>query len=537
MVKDDLLRVGINPWDNNSLFVDLAPAALVEEAVDRHEGKLSSTGALVCMTGARSGRSPKDRFIVDTPEVHDRIAWGSVNQPFTVENYAKVKRDVCQYLADRDLFITQAMAGADRRHARSFEIVCERASQALFTQQLLIRPTEEELRVYRPDWMVLAAPGFRCVPAYHGTKSEACVLLNFREKTIIVCGTGYSGEIKKAVFSVMNYLLPIEDNVLPMHCSCNMNPKTRGTTVFFGLSGTGKTTLSAAEGRLLIGDDEHGWSEDSGFNIEGGCYAKCINLDPESEPQIYNAIRFGSVVENVIIDRSTREPDYADATLTENTRVGYPVTFIPNAVEDGMGSKVPDVVIFLTADAFGVLPPISRLDVNGAMYHFITGFTSKVAGTEEGIKEPQPTFSSLFGEPFMPLDPMVYAKMLGERINREGTRVYLINTGWTGGPYGVGSRMKIRYTRKMVSAAMSGAIEEAEFVHDERLNLDIPQSCPGVPAGVMNPRHTWDDPKAYDDAAERLAKMFVDNAQQRHPGMSDEVRAAGPRPITRSRHE
>jgi len=326
----------------------------------------------------------------------------------------------------------------------------------------------------------------------------------------------------------MNYLMPVEENVLPMHCSANMDPETHETAIFFGLSGTGKTTLSADPARKLIGDDEHGWCDNGVFNFEGGCYAKCINLDPKNEPEIYSAIRFGSEVENVVIDPETRIPDYDDDSITENTRVGYPITYIDNAQIPGVGG-VPKVVIFLTADAFGVLPPISRLDENAAMYHFVTGFTSKLAGTERGIKEPQPTFSTLFGEPFMPLNPSVYAEMLGERIRKYNTKVYLVNTGWTGGPYGVGSRMKLSYTRAMVTAALNGELEKAEYKHDDVFNVDVPQSCPGAPAEIMNPRDTWADKAAYDEAAAKLAKMFKDNFDKKYPDMPEEIKNAGPR--------
>jgi phosphoenolpyruvate carboxykinase (ATP) len=377
----------------------------------------------------------------------------------------------------------------------------------------------------------MACPGLKLDPAVHHTHSEAAVIINFKERVVLIAGTQYSGEIKKSIFSVMNYLLPVEENVLTMHCSCNMNPQSHGTTVFFGLSGTGKTTLSAAEGRLLIGDDEHGWAKDSVFNIEGGCYAKTIRISEETEPQIWHAIRFGALCENVVLDPNSRVADYDDDSLTENGRVAYPVEFIDNAVVKGRAKRTPDVVIFLTADAFGVLPPISKLDENAAMYHFMTGFTSKVAGTERGIKEPTPTFSSLFGEPFMPLDPMVYAKMLGEKIEHNGTRVYLINTGWSGGSYGTGSRIKLKYTRKMVEAAQSGIINDFEFVHDERFNLDVPTSCPGVPDELLNPRSTWADKDAYDATAEKLAQMFVENAEKRLQSMTPEVRAAGPHPL------
>ena len=531
MISEDFERVGIR-YDANRVHLNLSPTNLVEAALQRGEGKLTSTGALSVETGNYTGRSPNDRFIVDTPEVHDQIAWGDVNRPFSVDDYERLKADVSNYLSERTLYVTQAIAGADRRFSRTFEVVCERASQALFARQLLVRPTDVEMRNYVPDFIVLAAPGYKCNPESSGAISEAAVVINLTDRVIIVAGTSYSGEIKKSIFSVMNYLLPVEDNVLPMHCSCNMNPKSHGTTVFFGLSGTGKTTLSAAEDRMLIGDDEHGWCKDAVFNIEGGCYAKTIGIKSETEPQIVNAIRFGSIIENVVMDSSTRVCDYDDDSLTENGRVAYPVDYIPNAVLRGKAKRIPDVVIFLTADAFGVLPPVSKLDTKAAMYHFITGFTSKVAGTERGIKEPQPTFSSLFGEPFMPLDPGVYARMLGERIAQGGTRVYLINTGWSGGPYGVGERMKLKYTRIMVDAAQSGIIDDCEFVHDGRFNVDIPTACPGVPSELLLPRNTWTDGDEYDKAADELARMFQENCEKRHPNMDPKVKMAGPRALS-----
>ncbi len=516
MVVEELEQYGIHHTDD----------------VSRGEGILTSTGALAVTTGKYTGRSPKDRFIVDTPDVHDKIAWGNVNVPFSEEDYQLVHDEVISYLSERRIFMVHGIAGADRRYSRKILVLTELASQALFAHQMLVRPTEEELANYgRADFVVMACPGLKLDPAVHHTHSEAAVIINFKERVVLIAGTQYSGEIKKSIFSVMNYLLPVEENVLTMHCSCNMNPQSHGTTVFFGLSGTGKTTLSAAEGRLLIGDDEHGWAKDSVFNIEGGCYAKTIRISEETEPQIWHAIRFGALCENVVLDPNSRIADYDDDSLTENGRVAYPVEFIDNAVVKGRAKRTPDVVIFLTADAFGVLPPISKLDENAAMYHFMTGFTSKVAGTERGIKEPTPTFSSLFGEPFMPLDPMVYAKMLGEKIEHNGTRVYLINTGWSGGSYGTGSRIKLKYTRKMVEAAQSGIIDDSEFVHDERFNLDVPTSCPGVPDELLNPRSTWADKDAYDATAEKLAQMFVENAEKRLQSMTPEVRAAGPRPL------
>ena len=530
-VNTELQQYGIVHTDEKCT-VDASPAELVEMALSRGDGMLTNTGCLAVTTGDRTGRSPKDRFIVDTPDVHDSIAWGDVNVPMAVGTYEKIRAEVVAYLSERRAFVVHGLAGADRRFSRKVLAVCELASQALFVHQMLVRPTAEELADFgRADFVVLAAPHLKLDPSVHGTNSEAAVVINFQERMILVAGTCYNGEIKKSIFSTMNYLLPTEDNVLPMHCSCNMNPRSHGTTVFFGLSGTGKTTLSAAEDRMLIGDDEHGWADDAVFNIEGGCYAKTINITPETEPQIVGAIRFGAVCENVVIDPDTRVADFFDDSITENGRVAYPVEFIPNAVVQGRAKRMPDVVIFLTADAFGVLPPVSKLDAKAAMYHFVTGFTSKVAGTEQGIKEPQPTFSSLFGEPFMPLDAGVYARMLGERIERGGTRVYLVNTGWTGGPYGVGKRMKLAYTRKMVEACQSGIIDECEFVHDERFNVAVPTECPDVPSELLDPKSTWDDPSAYDKAADDLARMFEENAATRHPNMADDVRAAGPHPL------
>ena len=504
----DLLAIGGVNNCRGAVIMDEAPAGLIERALRRNEGVLTDTGALSVETGKYTGRSPEDRFIVDTPDVHDHIHWGNVNKPFPPENYEKVKKAVTDHLRTRDLFVVRAIAGADRRWCRKFLIVCERASQALFARQLLVRPSKRQRDSYFPqDYTVLAAPDLKLDPVKYGTNSEAAVLINFEDKCIIVAGTAYSGEIKKAVFSVMNYVMPMEENVLPMHSSANMDPVTGETAVFFGLSGTGKTTLSADTQRVLIGDDEHGWAQNSIFNFEGGCYAKAIKITPVTEPQIYGAIRFGAICENVVVNHVSRLPDYFDDSLTENTRVAYPVDYIANAAVMGQG-RYPNVVIFLTADAFGVLPPISRLDKNAAMYHFLSGFTSKVAGTERGITEPQPTFSTLFGEPFMPLDPLHYADMFGDRMERSGTRVYLINTGWTGGPYGIGQRMDLASTRQMVTAALSGTVEDSDFVRDPIFNVDVPQHVDGV--------------------SRRVAKMFVDNAAEKYPDMAPEVRAAGP---------
>ena len=424
------------------------------------------------------------------------------------------------------MFVVRGLAGADRRHARKFMVVCERASQALFITQLLVRPTDEERAAYgEPDFTVRAAPGYRCDPARDGVHSEAAVIIDFAERTTVIAGTGYSGEIKKSVFSVMNYLLPAEDNVLSMHCSANVDPDTGRSAVFFGLSGTGKTSLSATVSRDLIGDDEHGWGMGDGvFNIEGGCYAKCDGLTVEREPEIYRAVKFGALCENVIFDKRRDN----DLSITQNTRVAYPVEHIPNAKLDGVGPE-PSIVFFLTCDAFGVLPPIARLSREAAMYHFVTGFTSKVAGTEQGIVEPVPTFSALFGEPFMPLDPMVYADMLADRLDRGDTVVYLVNTGWVGGGYGVGNRIPLDYNRISIDRAFDGTLEKVDYVHDDLFNLEVPTSCPGIPDDMVIPRNCWADKGAYDAAARKLASMFRENFEKKYAHLPQSVRDAGPR--------
>lgn len=519
----------INP---KAVYRNLSPAQLTEAALRLGEGTLSNKGALVVTTGKYTGRSPLDKFIVDTPTIHDSIAWGKVNRPIAQEKFNAIKEKMAAYLQNREIFIFDGMAGADPECTTKFRIVNELASQNLFIHQLLIRPTADELANYgEADFTIIAAPGFKCIPEIDGVHSEAAIIVDYEQKMVIIAGSQYAGEIKKSIFSVMNYLMP-QQGVLPMHCSANMDPETHETAVFFGLSGTGKTTLSADPARKLIGDDEHGWSERGIFNFEGGCYAKCINLDPEGEPEIYGAIRFGSLVENVVMDPETREFDFFDGSLTENTRVGYPVDFISNSAIPGVGG-IPKVVIFLTADAFGVLPPIARLDENAAMYHFVTGFTSKLAGTERGVKEPQPTFSTLFGEPFMPMDPSVYANMLGEKIEKYNTKVYLVNTGWTGGPASgegkLGSRMKLKFTRAMVTAALNGDFDNVEYKHDDVFNLDVPQSCPNVPSEIMNPRDTWEDKAAYDESAKKLAKMFADNFASKYPNMPKNIAEAGPK--------
>lgn len=515
-----------------AVYRNLSPAQLTEAALRLGEGSLSNTGALVVTTGKYTGRSPKDKFIVDTAGVHDEIAWGKVNRPISREKFDSIKGKIVAYLQNREIFIFDGYAGADKTYTQKFRVINELASQNLFIHDLLIRPTAEELANYgEADYTILCAPGFKCDPEVDGVNSEACIAIDYEARTIIICGSRYAGEIKKSVFATMNYIMT-KMNVLPMHCSANMDPETSETAVFFGLSGTGKTTLSADPARKLIGDDEHGWSPDGVFNFEGGCYAKCINLSEENEPDIYNAIKFGSLVENVVMNPETREFDFYDGSLTENTRVGYPINYINNAQIPSKGG-IPKVVIFLTADAFGVLPPISRLDKNAAMYHFVTGFTSKLAGTERGVTEPQPTFSTLFGEPFMPMDASVYAKMLGDKLDKYGTQVYLVNTGWAGGSASAGAkRMKLSYTRAMVTAALNGSFDNVEFKHHDVFNVDYPTSCPNVPDEKLDARGMWEDKAAYDEQANKLAQMFQDNFSAKYPNMPAEIVAAGPKPKT-----
>ena len=473
-------------------------------------------------TGKYTGRSANDKFIVDTPAVHDEIAWGKVNRPIDKATYDAIYSKVVAYLQNREIFVFDGFAGADKKYMQRFRIINELASQNLFIHQLLRRPTEEDLVDFKPDYTIIAAPGFKCIPEIDGTRSEAAILVNYEEKMVVICGTQYAGEIKKSVFSVMNYILP-KMGVFPMHCSANIG-HDGDSAVFFGLSGTGKTTLSADPNRKLIGDDEHGWADDSVFNFEGGCYAKCINLSKEKEPDIYNAIKFGALVENVVMDPDTREFDFDDASLAENSRVGYPVEYINNAELSGKSQSVPKTVIFLTADAYGVLPPISKLDKNQAMYYFVSGFTSKLAGTEIGITSPVPTFSTCFGEPFLPLDPSVYANMLAEKVEKSGANVYLVNTGWNG----TGKRMKLAYTRAMITAALNGTLEKAEFVTDPYFGVAVPTTCEGVPSELMIPANTWEDKAAYEAKAKELAKSFVENFKK-YTHMSAEVVAAGPK--------
>lgn len=499
--------------------------SLVETIIIKNEGIISSTGALSVKTGRFTGRSPDDRYIVDDEVTHDTVDWGKVNHPISEENFERLFKRMKKHLEDKEVFIFDGFVGADPDERLPIRVINNRAWHNLFSRQLFIRPTLRELEDHKPEFILISCDDFAAIPAQEGTRTETFIIINFKKKIVLIGATSYAGEIKKAMFSIMNFLLP-KKNVFPMHCSANVG-KDGDTTLFFGLSGTGKTTLSADPLRRLVGDDEHGWSDSRIFNFEGGCYAKCINLKAEKEPQIWNAIRFGAVMENVVVRDGAREPDFDDGSLTENTRVAYPLDYIDGALIPSIAGS-PKVIVFLTADAFGVMPPIATLSKEGAMYHFMSGYTSKLAGTERGITEPKETFSSCFGAPFMPLHAQQYAKMLGKKITSHGTRVYLINTGWTGGPYGVGKRMNLTYTRAMVTAAINGDIDSVPRKHHNIFNLQMPASCPGVPDDVLDPRNTWHDKDRYDAAAKRLALLFVKNFEK-FGNVEKEIVDAGPR--------
>jgi phosphoenolpyruvate carboxykinase (ATP) len=507
---------------------NLSAAALYEEVIRRQEGLIAAEGSLVCRTGQHTGRSPDDKFVVREPSSEKHIAWGTVNRPMEPAQFDALHHDLLSSLQGKELYVQDCYAGADPAYRLPIRVVSEYAWHNLFARNLFIvdsSPAAADEHV--PQFTIIDSPRFQADPKRHGTNSEVVIALHFGRKLVIIGGTSYAGEMKKSIFSVLNYLLPLQ-NVLSMHCSANIGA-SGDTALFFGLSGTGKTTLSSDPERMLIGDDEHGWSDRGVFNFEGGCYAKTIRLSSEAEPQIYAATRrFGTVLENVAIDPATRALDLNDDRLTENTRAAYPISFIGNAVPSGQGGH-PRNVIMLTADAFGVLPPISRLSPQGAMYHFLSGYTAKVAGTETGVTEPKATFSTCFGAPFLPLPPGRYATMLGERIAQHEVRVWLVNTGWTGGPYGTGRRMKIAHTRAMIRAALSGALDDVAYDRDPVFNLDVPASCPDVPPDVLKPRTTWPNPADYDSQAAKLAKMFADNIKTFQGEVKPDVRAAGPR--------
>lgn len=512
----------LNIKNYKKIYRNISIASLVEFAVKRGEGILSDKGALVINTGKYTGRSPKDRFIVKDNITKDKINWGEVNLPIDEHIFDKIYNDVTEYLEEKDLFVFDGFVGALKEYSLPIRVVCEYAYQAMFSNQMFIRPDEDQLLSHIPEFNVISVPGFKAKGIEDGINSEAFVLINFSKKLVVIGGTAYSGEIKKAMFSVMNFLLP-QRGILPMHCSANKGEDGK-TVVFFGLSGTGKTTLSTDPERKLIGDDEHGWCNDGVFNFEGGCYAKAIGLNKEKEKEIYGAIKFGTILENVVLN-TDKVPDYNDNRFTENTRAAYPLDHIENIEFSGVGS-IPDKIIFLTADATGVMPPISRLTKEGAMYHFMSGYTSKVAGTERGIIEPKATFSACFGEPFMLLNPVVYAKLLGEKINDCNTEVYLINTGWIGGGYGTGKRVNLSYTREMVNAVINDKFKDIDFYEHPVFKLFIPSECPNVPSEILNPRDLWENKEEYDDNAKKLAENFDENFKK-FKNVSEDIAYAG----------
>jgi phosphoenolpyruvate carboxykinase (ATP) len=504
---------------------NLSVPQLIEQSLRNGEGILSARGGLVVRTGQYTGRNPGGKFLVETPDVKDKVWWGNVNQPMSSQHFNALHQHVLNHYKNKNLYVSDCQAGWEDASRINVRVVTETAWHNLFAKQLFVRPDYEELSGMTPDFTILNAPTCQASPGQHGTNSEVFVVINFEKKLVLIGGTAYAGEIKKSIFTIMNYLLPTSGR-LSMHCSANVG-ESGDVALFFGLSGTGKTTLSADPERGLIGDDEHGWGDDGVFNIEGGCYAKCINLSEEYEPQIYNALHFGSVLENVIVHPVTQLANYDSDEITENTRAAYPLDFIENAITPSRAGH-PENVIFLTCDAFGVFPPVSRLSEPQAMYHFLSGYTAKVAGTEAGVTEPQATFSACFGAPFLPLPPTVYAEMLGEKLKKHDAHCWLINTGWSGGPYGVGKRVNLKHTRAMVHAVLDGKLKGVSFSADPMFGVEIPDSCPDVPAEILRPINTWSDKSAYEKKAKALAGLFVENFKK-FDSVSPEIAAAGPR--------
>jgi len=521
----DLNAIGLG--EVSSAYWNFSPAELIEETLLLGMGTLTQTGALAIETGKFTGRSPKDRFIVKDKITEEAVWWGDINIPFESDKFDALYNRMCAYLTGRDVYVKDAAVCDHPTYRKRLRVITELPWSNLFADNMFLRLPKEEILANEPEWTVVCAPGFMAVPEIDGTRQSNFAILNFSRKMAIIGGSGYTGEIKKGIFSVLNFILPYNHDVLSMHCSANVGEEG-DTAVFFGLSGTGKTTLSSDPNRRLIGDDEHGWSTDGIFNFEGGCYAKTINLTEEQEPQIFGAIRFGALLENIGFIEDSSEPDYTDKSLTENTRVSYPIQHIDNAVSPSRGG-IPKNVFFLTADAYGVLPPISKLTPAQASYYFISGYTAKVAGTEAGVTEPQAAFSACFGAPFMPLHPGRYAEMLANKLRESGANIWLINTGWTGGEYGVGNRIKLRFTRAMINSAIAGELDGVPYETHDVFGLAMPTTCPDVPSEKLNPRTTWADKDAYDRKANFLAEKFIANFKKFESGVSEEIREASPR--------
>lgn len=522
--REQLKNIGINSTKN--IHWNLSALKLVTQTVNKNQGILTDTGALACDTGKFTGRSPKDKYIVKDEKTTDSIWWGEVNHPFATEDFDSLYNRVTAHLSDKDVYVKDVYACAKKDYRLDIRVITENPWQSLFANNLFLRPTEKELENFKHEWLILVAPEFQADPQIDKTRQSNFTVINFTKKIILIGGSAYTGEIKKGIFTVLNYILPHEKNVLSMHCSANIG-ENNDTAIFFGLSGTGKTTLSADPLRRLIGDDEHGWDNLNVFNFEGGCYAKCVNLSEKKEPQIFSAIRFGTLLENVRFFEETEVVDYANISVTENTRAAYPIDFISNSIEPSIGG-IPKNIFFLTCDAFGVLPPISKLTVGQAMYHFISGYTAKVAGTEEGITEPQTTFSACFGKPFLPLHPTKYAELLGKKLKESNANVWLINTGWSAGGYGVGERIDLSYTRAMIAAALEGKLEDVEFINHPVFGLRMPVQCEGVPSYLLNPANTWGDISAYEKTALHLAGQFIENFKEFESFASEEIKAGAP---------
>ena len=517
-------QMGIS--DAANVYWNLTPEDLAERSIQMGEAIVTDTGAISIDTGKFTGRSPKDRFIVEDDITRDSVWWGDINIKIQPDKFDRLYEKIIEYLNGRDIYVRDSYVCANPNYRLNVRSVTELPWQSLFTYNMFLRPEESELENFTPDWTLIAASGFKANPLVDGTRQENFAIINFAKKVILIGGTGYTGEIKKGIFSVLNYILPHDKNVLAMHCSANIG-KNDDTAVFFGLSGTGKTTLSADPDRRLIGDDEHGWAKGTVFNFEGGCYAKCIDLTEEKEPQIFSAIKEGALLENIGFFEGTKTVNYADVSRTENTRVSYPIYHIDNIVDPSIGST-PKNIFFLTCDAFGVLPPISKLTTAQTMYHFISGYTSKVAGTEEGVTEPQTTFSACFGAPFLPLHPTKYAEMLGDKIRQNNVCVWLVNTGWSGGSYGVGKRINLKYTRAMITAALNRELDNVEFEEDRVFGMNRPTSCPGVPSEILSPRGMWSDKAGFDAKANELAQSFVNNFTKFEDYANQETMLAAP---------
>lgn len=530
--KNALINLGLRTAEN--IHYQLSPEELSEQAIARKEGVLNDTGALVINTGEFTGRSPKDKFIVKDELTTDAINWNDFNQPIEPQYFDRLYKKMLAYLEDKEIWVRDCYACADPKYRLNIRVINENPSANLFAYNMFLRPKEEEIthedtygEKFTPHWHIIQAPSFKADAATDGTRQHNFSIVNFTKRIIIIGGSAYTGEMKKGIFTILNFILPHDKHVLSMHCSANMGDNG-DTAIFFGLSGTGKTTLSADPQRHLIGDDEHGWTENTVFNFEGGCYAKTIDLSEEKEPEIYHAIRPGALVENVTFFEGTHKIDFSSKKITENTRVSYPLNFISNALEPSIG-KTPKNIFFLTADAYGILPPISKLSTGQAMYQFVSGYTAKVAGTEAGVTEPKPAFSACFGAPFLPLHPGTYAEMLGKKIRSQKVNVWLINTGWSGGAYGVGSRIKLSYTRAMITAALEGKLDNAAYEAHPVFGYMMPTTCPGVPSEILNPRNTWANKDAYDEKAKDLAKQFIKNFEKYASGASEETAGAAPK--------